>query len=118
MMSKKLVQQELSVEEGGHLDIVVTEVVDINRFWINVRTTEIFGARKKVMDLFYKMEGKDMYVENGSVVAAPYYQSNGDQRGQGHHWGKLLLLPDSWGCEEGPVGSLARNVQSFAQSDH
>ena len=29
------------------------------------------------MDLFYKMEGKDMYVEKvltGSVVAAPYYQ--------------------------------------------
>jgi hypothetical protein len=36
-------------------DIVVTEVVDINRFWINVRTTHILGARKKVMDLFYKM---------------------------------------------------------------
>jgi predicted transcriptional regulator len=58
-MSKKLVQQELGVEEGGHLDIVVTEVVDINRFWINVRSTDILGA---------------MYVENGSVVAAPYYQ--------------------------------------------
>ena len=64
------------MEEGGHLEILGTEVVDINRFWINVRTTDILGARKKVMvmDLFYKMEGKDMCVENGSVVAAPYYQ--------------------------------------------
>ena len=59
---------------GGHLDIVVTEMVNINRFWINARSKDILGARKKVMDLFYKMEGKDMYVENGSVVAAPYYQ--------------------------------------------
>ena len=79
-MSNKLVQQELGVREGGHLDIVVTEVVDINRFWINVRTTDILGAREKVvhcMDVFYKIEGKDMYVEKmltGSVVAAPYYQ--------------------------------------------
>ena len=56
-------------------DIVVTDVVEISRFWFNVRTTDILGARKKVMDLFYKMEGKDMYgEENGSVVAAPYYQ--------------------------------------------
>ena len=40
-----------------------------------MRTTDILGARKKVMDLFYKMEGKDMYgEENGTVVAAPYYQ--------------------------------------------
>jgi hypothetical protein len=83
------------VEEEGHLDIVVTEVVDINRFWINVKTTDILGARKKVMvmDLFYKMEGKDMCVENGSVVAAPYYQevaqSKGDQRGQGYQRGQL-----------------------------
>ena len=52
----------------------MTEMVNINRFWINVRSKDILGARKKVMDLFYKMEGKDMYVENGSVVAAPYYQ--------------------------------------------
>ena len=73
-MSDKLVQQELGVEDGGHLDLVVTEVVDINRFWINARSTDILGARMKVMALFYKMEGKDMYVENGSVVAAPYYQ--------------------------------------------
>ena len=38
-----------------------------------MRTSDILGARKKVMDLFYKMEGKDMYVDNGNVVAAPYY---------------------------------------------
>ena len=75
-MGNKLIKQELGVLEGGHLDIVVTEVVDINRFWINVGSTDKLGARMKVMGmaLFYKMEGKDMYVENGSVVAAPYYQ--------------------------------------------
>ena len=33
-MSDKLVQQVLGVGEGGHLDIVVTEVVYINKFWI------------------------------------------------------------------------------------
>ena len=53
--------------------------MDINQFWINVRTTDTLGAREKVMDcmeLFYKMEGNDIYVEKvvtGSVVAAPYY---------------------------------------------
>ena len=70
-------------------------MVDINRFWINVRTTDILGggARKKVMALSYKVEGMDMYVENGGVVAAPsggVAQSKGDQRGQGHHRGQLL----------------------------
>ena len=90
-MSNKLVQQELGVREGGHLDIVVTEVVDINRFWINVRTTDILGAREKVvhcMDVFYKIEGKDMYVEKmltGSVVAAPYYQ-------EGYHRVKVISV--------------------------
>ena len=44
-MSDKLVQQELGVREGGHLDIVVTEVVDINNFWINVRTTDILEGQ-------------------------------------------------------------------------
>ena len=98
----KLVQQEVGLGEGGHLYIVVTEVVDINKFWINVRTTDTLGAREKVMDcmdLFYKIEGKDMYVEKvftGSVVAAPYLLSGGvpqsqcDQRGEGHHRGQLL----------------------------
>jgi hypothetical protein len=33
----KLVQQEVGVGEGGHLDIVV----DIKKFWINVRTTDL-----------------------------------------------------------------------------
>ena len=76
----KLVLQEVGVREGGHLDIVVTEVVDINKFWINVRTTDTLGAMEKVMDcidLFYKMEGKDMSVEKvftRSVFAPPYYQ--------------------------------------------
>jgi hypothetical protein len=85
----KLVQQEVGV--GGHLDILVTEVVDINKFWINVRTTDTLGAREKVMDcmdLFYKMEGKDMYVEKvftGSVVAAPYYQ-------EGYHRVKVISV--------------------------
>ena len=30
-------------------DIVVTDVVEISRFWINVRSTDILGARKKVI---------------------------------------------------------------------
>jgi hypothetical protein len=84
-LSDKLVQQELGLGEGGHLDIVMTEVVDNNRFWINVRTTDILGARKKVMDLFYKMEGKDMYVENGGMFAAPYYQ-------EGSHRVKVISM--------------------------
>ena len=46
-MSNKLVQHELSVREGGHLDIVVTEVVDINKFWVNVRTTDILGPGRR-----------------------------------------------------------------------
>ena len=77
---EKLVLQEVGVRDGGHLDIEVTEVVDINKFWINVRTTDTLGAMEKVMDcidLFYKMEGKDMSVEKvvtGSVFAPPYYQ--------------------------------------------
>jgi hypothetical protein len=85
-MSNKLVQQELGVREGGHLDIVVTEVVDINRFWINVRTTDILGAREKVvhcMDVFYKIEGKDMYVEK--MLTAPYYQ-------EGYHRVKVISV--------------------------
>ena len=100
-MSDKLVQQELGVEEGGHLDIVVTEVVDINNFWINVRTTDILGAREKVMDcmdLFYKMKGKDIHVHGEGVnwkcgccsISGGIPQSKGDQRGQGHHQGQLL----------------------------
>ena len=54
-----------------------------------MRTTDILRAREKVMDcmnLFYKMEGKDMYVEKvltGSVVAAPYYQ-------EGYHRVKVI----------------------------
>ena len=66
-------------------------MVDINKFWINVRTTDILRAREKVMDcmnLFYKMEGKDMYVEKvltGSVVAAPYYQ-------EGYHRVKVISV--------------------------
>ena len=82
-MSDKLVQQELGVGEGGHLDIVVTEVVDINN---NVRTTDILGAREKVvhcMDVFYKIEGKDMYVEK--ILTAPYYQ-------EGYHRVKVISV--------------------------
>ena len=78
----KLVQQEVGVGEGGHLDIVVTEVVDINNFWINVRTTDILGAREKVVHCM------DMYVEKmltGSVVAAPYYQ-------EGYHRVKVISV--------------------------
>ena len=77
--------------EGGHLDIVVTEVININQFWISVRTTDTLGAREKVLDcmyLFYKMERKDMYVEKvltGSVVAAPYYQ-------EGYHRVKVISV--------------------------
>ena len=81
-----LIIQILVVGEGGHLDIVVTEVVDINKFWINARTT---GAREKVMDcmdLFHKIEGKDMYVEKvltGSMVAAQCYE-------EGYHRAKVI----------------------------
>jgi hypothetical protein len=88
-MSNKLVQQELGVGEGGHLDIVVTELVDINKFWINMRTTDILGSREKVMDcmdLFHKIEGKDMYVEKvltGSMVAAQCYE-------EGYHRAKVI----------------------------
>ena len=74
------------VGEGGHLDIVVTEVVDINKFWINARTT---GAREKVMDcmdLFYRMEGRTcMWRRSGSVIAAPYYQ-------EGYHRVKVIRV--------------------------
>ena len=82
----------------------MTEVVEIKKFWINARNTDILGAREQVMDcmdLLYKMEGKDMYLEKvltGSVVAASYYQegchsckSEGDQRGQGPHRGQFGL---------------------------
>ena len=45
-MSDKLVQVGV-VGEGGHLDIRVTEVVDINKFWVNVRTTDILGPGRR-----------------------------------------------------------------------
>ena len=45
----KVVQQELGVVEGGHLDIVVTEEVDIHKFCINVMTTDTLERREKVM---------------------------------------------------------------------
>ena len=44
-MIDKLVQQELGVGEEGLLDIMVTKVVDINKFWINVRTTDILEGQ-------------------------------------------------------------------------
>ena len=44
-MSNKLVQQELSVGDGGPLDIMVTVVVEIKKFWINVRTTDILEGQ-------------------------------------------------------------------------
>ena len=47
------------MEVAGHLDILVTEVVDINKLWINVRNTDTLRAREKVVDcmyLFYKMD--------------------------------------------------------------
>ena len=85
--------------EGGHLDIVVTEVININQFWISVRTTDTLGAREKVLDcmyLFYKMERKDMYVEkvvSGNKVAAPCYQ-------KGYHRPKEISVSGdiSGGC--------------------
>ena len=72
------------------------------------------------------MEGKDIYVEKvfktGSVVAAPYYQ-------EGYHRVKVIsVVRDIIGVNYFDLGtvlvvrkdqlSLARNVQSFAQSGH
>ena len=43
--SNKLIQQlEVGVRERRYLDIVVTGALDINKFWINVRTTAIPGS--------------------------------------------------------------------------
>jgi len=85
-------QQDLGVNEEGHLDVVVTEVVDINKFWINTRTTDTLGAREKLMDcmdLFYnKLEGKNMVLETvyvGSIVAAPYYN-------EGYHRAEVIRV--------------------------
>ena len=63
MIGWNIVHQDFVVSEEGHLDMVVTEVMDFNRFWINVRTTDTLKAREKLMhcmDLFYNMlKGKN-----------------------------------------------------------
>jgi hypothetical protein len=48
------------------------------------------------MDLFYKMEGKDMCVENGSVVAAPYYQEVAEKVKSFAQSGHRVLLVGGW----------------------
>ena len=84
-------QEVIGVKEGGHLDIVVTEVLDIDKFWINIRTTDKLGSMQKMMDcmdLFYKMEGRDLYpvkVCSGTWVAAPYCQD-------GYHRAKVISV--------------------------
>ena len=91
MSKDRLDQQVLGVVEGEHLDIVVTEVMDISRFWVNVRTTETLGAREKLMDcmdLFYNMEGQELDTDQvypGSLVAAPYYK-------EGYHRAKVISV--------------------------
>ena len=91
MSKDRLDQRVLGVVEGEHLDIVVTEVMDISRFWVNVRTTETLGAREKLMDcmdLFYNMEGQELDTDQvypGCLVAAPYYK-------EGYHRAKVISV--------------------------
>ena len=88
MSHQQLLVQDLGVSEEGHLDVVVTEVMDINKYWINVRATDTLGAREKLMDcmdLFYNMlEGKNMTLEKvyiGCLVAVQY-QNEGYHRAE------------------------------------
>ena len=55
MIGWNIVHQDFVVSEEGHLDMVVTEVMDFNRFSINMRTDYTLEAREKLMncmDLF------------------------------------------------------------------
>ena len=55
MSQQLLAHQDFVVSEEGHLDMVVTEVMDFNRFSINMRTDYTLEAREKLMncmDLF------------------------------------------------------------------
>jgi len=114
MSQQLIVLQDLGVCEEGHLDVVVTEVMDINKFWINVRTTDTLGAREKLMDcmdLFYnKLEGKNMTLEKVYVgcLVAVQYQNEGYHRAEVVSEGKGNGILKVNYIDFGTVGNVRR----------
>jgi len=82
-------------KEEDFCDVVVTEVTNVDNFYINIRSAEALGAREKLMDcmnIFYDTsEGNKLSVDRvcpGMVVAAPYFK-------EGYHRARVVRY-----CEE------------------